>query len=136
MPANTIPIVPLTPKTYSVKTPANANSNYLQTPTGGNSTVDGTAAGTNGSRIDCVKFCLSATSSTGGKVQIWHKSGSTYTFIDELTYPITTISATALTAMVVWRPPAGYKFLLSGDLLAFSCSQTDVFTVHVDQSDY
>jgi hypothetical protein len=134
MAANTSPIYPLTPKTTVVVTTNTANTARVDPPTG-SSVVDGPAAGTNGARVDCVVFRCTVTNAVG-LIQIWHKISSTYYLIDEILTAAVTPSTTVAGAVYTWRPPAGFKFLASGDKLAFTISKAEVWTCSIDQADY
>ena len=134
MAANTAPIFPLTAKTYAVVTTNTANTARVDPPTA-SSIVDGTAAGTNGARIDRVKFTATVANAIG-LLQIWHKIGSTYYLIDEILTAAVTPSTTVAAATYTWTPPAGFKFLASGEKLALSVSKAEVWCVEVDQADY
>lgn len=134
MPANVEPIYPLTPKTTCVVTTGTANTARVDPPTS-SSVVDGPAAGTNGARVDCVKFRCTVTNAIG-LIQIWHKISSTYYLIDEILTAAVTPSTTVAGAEYSWVPPAGFKFLSSGDKLAFTISKAEVWSISIDQSDY
>ena len=134
MPASTSPIFPLTAATYAVVTTNTANTARVDPPTA-SSVVDGTAAGTNGSRVDKVKFTCTVANAIG-LIQIWHKIGSAYFLIDEILTVAVTPSTTVAAATYTWTPPAGFKFLKSGEKLAFTISKAEVWCVEVDQADY
>lgn len=134
MAQNTSAIHPLTPKTKPVVTTGTANTSRVDPPTG-SSIVDGPAAGTNGARVDCVTFHATVANAVG-LLQVWHKVSTTYYLIDEVLDAAVTPSTSVGGAHYVWRPPAGFKYLPNGDLLAFSVSKAEVWTVEVDQTDY
>lgn len=134
MPANTAPIYPLTPKCTCVVTTNTANTSRVNPPTS-SSVVDGPAAGTNGARVDYVKFRCTVANAIG-LIQIWHKVGSTYYLIDEILTAAVTPSTTVAGAEYSWTPPSGFKFLASGDKLAFTISKAEVWSVAIDQHDY
>lgn len=134
MAANTVPVYPLTPKTTCVVTTNTANTSRVDPPTS-SSVVDGPAAGTSGARVDCVQFRATVANATG-IIQIWHKVGAAYFLIDELLTAAVTPSTTVPGAVYTWRPPAGFKFLPSGDRLAFTISKAEVWSVSIDQADY
>lgn len=134
MAANTVPIYPLTAAAYAVVTTNTANTSRVDPPTA-SSVVDGTAAGANGSRIDKAKFTATVANAIG-LIQIWHKIGSTYYLIDEILTAAVTPSTTVPAASYPWTPPAGFKFLKSGEKLAFTISKAEVWSVEVDQVDY
>lgn len=134
MPANVDPIYPLTATSNVVLTTGTANTARVDPPTG-SSVVDGPAAGASGARVDCVRFRCTVTNAVG-LIQIWHKIGSTYYLIDEILTAAAIPSTTVAGAVYTWVPAAGFKFIPSGNKLAFTISKAEVWAVAVDQADY
>lgn len=136
MAANTVPIHPKTPNTFRGVTSGTANANYAQAPTA-SSTSYGNNAAADGDRVRGVSWLVQTPNASGGKVQFWHKTaGAVSTLIGEMAYAAGTASATVLAQSGVWVPPSGFDFLLSGESIGVSCSQTDVVTFCVRQDSY
>lgn len=130
------PIYPQTPKTTAVKSSGTANTVRVDPPTT-SSPCDGPAAGSNGARLD--KLGVRATANNAaGIIQIWLKktSDSKYYLIDEITVAAINVSATVPGQNIVWVPPEGAMFLVSGDLIAFTTSIAEVWTGTWHQKDF
>lgn len=121
MPANTSPIFGLTPNTVPVQLTA---ANLASDGSGVITTL--VTAGTNGSRVDIVKFTngqatQAASSNRLGKIFLSDASGTNYRIIGEVLLAATTRSATVIgdNNTFVFSPPLVMK---SGQLLGVTIS--------------
>ena len=124
MAVNTTPVFADTPQT-TLSEIVTANT----ARDGSGTIVDGYTGAAAASIVKYAKIQAIVTT-TAGMVRIFlKKSGGAYELLDEVTVDAITVSGTVAGFSAIWRPPDGYLYLESGDVIGYAPNAAEAMNV-------